>query len=274
MQFRRYLVGNRIGRSLEKCRDLCEAVQTVLLRPEQGGTVCQDFCASTLLPRMCRPGAGFLDVGAHIGSVSAAARHYDPSLKIVAVEAAPDKAADLARRLKGVEILNYAVSDKAGEATFYVNKRLPGYSSLLKPERMTNNIVPIQVRVRRLDDILPKHIEFDLMKIDIEGAELPALRGATETIESKRPSIMFESARHPELPSDRDSLALFDWFSARNYLIFVPNRLAHDGPELCRDAFIESHFYPRRTTNYFAIAAERRTEIRDRARRALGIQVQ
>jgi hypothetical protein len=37
------------------------------------------------------------------------------------------------------------------------------------------------------------------------------------------------------------------------------------------DGFIDSHIYPRRCTNYFAIPSERRIEIRDRARDILGI---
>jgi hypothetical protein len=35
--------------------------------------------------------------------------------------------------------------------------------------------------------------------------------------------------------------------------------------------FIDSHLYPRLTTNYFAIPIERRTETRNKARAILGI---
>ena len=38
------------------------------------------------------------------------------------------------------------------------------------------------------------------------------------------------------------------------------------------EAFLDAHEYPMRTHNYFAVASERRTEIRDKARRILGYE--
>ena len=63
--------------------------------------------------------------------------------------------------------------------------------------------------------------------------------------------------------------SLCDFFEERNYQILVPNRLAHEGVGLSRSDFLESHLYPRRTTNYFAVPAERRLEFRDRAQAIL-----
>jgi hypothetical protein len=51
-----------------------------------------------------------------------------------------------------------------------------------------------------------------------------------------------------------------------DYSVIVPNRLAHDDDGLTTAGFVESHLYPRRTTNYFAVPSERRTEFRDKAR--------
>ena len=56
------------------------------------------------------------------------------------------------------------------------------------------------------------------------------------------------------------------------YLIFVPDRLAHDAPPLTLEAFLDAHFYPFRTQNFFSVHRERRTEIRDKARNILGIR--
>ena len=64
---------------------------------------------------------------------------------------------------------------------------------------------------------------------------------------------------------------LYDFFNSNNYAILIPNRLAHDDPGLSKEAFLEGHLYPRRTTNYFAIPRERRVEIRDRGRNILNI---
>jgi hypothetical protein len=99
------------------------------------------------------------------------------------------------------------------------------------------------------------------------------LRGGERLIVQNRPTIMFESG-----PAADDALgytkeALFRWFVERDYVIVVPNRVAHDDDGLSESGFIESHLYPRRTTNYFAISRARRIEIRDRARDVLDIRV-
>jgi hypothetical protein len=114
-------------------------------------------------------------------------------------------------------------------------------------------------------------VPVDVIKMDIEGAELGALRGAVRLIERCRPTVMFESA-----PGDPNGLgytkeALWQFFNDIGYEIVVPNRVAHDGAGLSQEGFVEGHLYPRRTTNYFAIASERRREVRDRARSLLGI---
>jgi hypothetical protein len=84
---------------------------------------------------------------------------------------------------------------------------------------------------------------------------------------------MFESG-----PFDNEGLrntkeALWEVLFDQNYVVLVPNRVAHNDSGLSKECFIESHLYPRRTTNYFAIPKERRMELRDRARKVLKIPV-
>jgi hypothetical protein len=122
-----------------------------------------------------------------------------------------------------------------------------------------------------LDSILP-HNGVDVMKIDVEGAELRVLRGSDRIVQESRPVIMFESG-----PPADDSLgytkeAMWRFFTDRGYAVLIPNRVAHNDSGLSQEGFLESHLYPRRTTNYFAVPHERRTEIRDRARTVLKIK--
>jgi hypothetical protein len=115
--------------------------------------------------------------------------------------------------------------------------------------------------------------DIDVIKIDVEGAELDVLRGSMKILNESRPTIMFESG--PQLESDLDYTkeGLYEFFFSRGYVVLIPNRVAHNDFGLSKDGFIESHLYPRRTTNYFAIPKERRIEIRDRARSILKIPV-
>ena len=127
--------------------------------------------------------------------------------------------------------------------------------------------------MRRLDNVLTPPADVGLIKLDVEGAELAVLRGASELISRCRPVVLFESG-----PQGGRSLGdaiedIFDWLVRRDFEIVVPNRVAHDGPGLCREGFVESHYYPRRTLNYFAVPAERRTEVRDWAREAIGVVI-
>src|SRR5207244_4306522 len=141
--------------------------------------------------------------------------------------------------------------DYEGESSFFINPEESGYSSL-SPDTGT---LEIRVPVRRLDSIVD---QADVIKIDVEGAELGVLRGS-EYITS-RPVFMFESAPGEILGYTKNDL--WEWFESHGYGIFLPNRLAHTAPPMSLDVFIDSHQYPRRTTNYFALPVDKLEEVR------------
>ncbi len=259
------LLGSGLGHYALSVRDKTDLVMAALGKREAVGTLSNDQLATYLVTRICRTGGVFVDVGAHIGSITAEVRRHCPSARIYAIEAIPEKAEHIGRLFPGVEVRNYAVGDCDGEVAFYVNTRRSGYSSLVKPTD-SGGVREINVQLRKLDDLIP-HQEIDVIKIDVEGAELSVLQGGTGIVGGSRPLIMFESA--PGENSLKEGL--WKYFHNHDYSIFVPNRLAHDGPQLGLESFLEGHFYPRRTTNYFAVPVERRLEIRDRARALLNI---
>ncbi len=207
-----------------------------------------------------------------MGSTISEVSHHDSTIKIIAVEAMPDKILKLRSKFPFIELHECAVSENNdGEISFYVNTEQSGYSSLGKPsESNDSNTIEIKVLIKKLDSLV-KSDDIDVIKIDVEGAELGVLRGSENIISNCRPTIMFESA-----PSPNDSLGytkddMWRFFTNIKYEIFVPNRVAHNGPGLTMEGFSESHIYPRRTTNYFAIPIERRIEIKNLARNILNI---
>lgn len=268
---KRNLIGTAVGGSLLRGRQLLELWRAVRSNPERGGIVCQDVCAWQLLPALCRAGSAFVDVGAHIGSVVAHIRAHHPTLQVIAIEADPEKAMGIAVRFPNVEVHRCAVGDQNGEVSFYVDVDQPGYSSLVPQRKHDQQLREIKVRMWRLDDFLAPSIPVELMKIDVEGAELRVLRGGAKLVDRCRPVVLFESTPAGAGEAEPRIEELFHWFSARSYEIFVPNRVPHEGPPLHRESFLESHVYPFRTLNYFAIPVERRAEIRRRARSAFGI---
>jgi FkbM family methyltransferase len=265
------LLGGPFGRAAMFLRDKYLILKEACLSPESVGTLANDQMATHLITRIGKPSSTFVDVGAHIGSIVAEVLRNHAAARIVAIEAMPDKAERLRRKFPSVEVHGCAVGESSGEAAFFVNSEYSGYSSLGRPANTAGkSITEIRVPVRRLDDLLTS-ADVDAIKIDVEGAELGALRGAAGLLKKCRPAVMFESG-----PQEDDGLgyskeALFEFLAANGYAVLVPNRVAHDDDGLTSSGFIESHRYPRRTTNYFAIPVERRIEIRDRARNIFNI---
>ncbi len=213
-----------------------------------------------------------MDVGAHIGSIISEVAHHCPSAKIVAIEAIPEKADRLKRKFPHVEIHSCAVSDSDGETIFFVNTRKSGFSSLRRPTNSdASEVAQIKVPIKKLDGLIFSN-DVDLIKIDVEVAELGVLRGGERLIKTNRPTIMFESGAPVESGLGYTKELMWQWFMEREYSLLVPNRVAHYDPGLSLECFVESHLYPRRTTNYFAVPNERRTEVRDRARDILKIK--
>lgn len=264
--FKTRFVNTSCGRFALAARNTLELVRTGSRRPEILGALANDLLATRLVTTLCLPKKGFIDVGAHIGSILSAVIHRDPSIKLYAIEPVPAKLRHLRRRFPTVELHECALGEADGESSFFVNTKQSAYSSLLKP-RHNEGVEIISVAVKRLDGLISAN-DIDLIKIDVEGAELGVLRGGDMLINKNRPTIMFESG--PEA-DDGPKVSLWRWLEERDFDVVVPNRVAHDGRGLSSDSFLEAHLYPVRTINYFAIPRERRIEIRDRARSVLSM---
>lgn len=265
-------VGTNIGRIAFTARNAIELLWALYRSPECVGMLVNDHLATFFVIRLCLPNKEFVDVGAHIGSIISEVAHHDPSIKLYSVEPIPAKIDRLRRKFPTVELFGCALGDSEGEIVLFENTKHSGYSSLGRPAN-TADTIEIKVPIRRLDTLVSSN-NIDVIKIDVEGAELGVLRGSDRLIARNRPLIMFESA--PQKDQKDNGLgytkaAMWQWLKERNFDIVVPDRVAHDGPGLSLDGFIEAHFYPRRTTNYFAIPIERRIEIRNRARNVLKI---
>jgi FkbM family methyltransferase len=268
MNIKQLALGGSIGRLLIFGRSKFQLLSAAASSSESIGTLMNDQMAAYLLPRLCAPGKTFVDVGSHIGSVISEVQHNDRSVSIIAIEAIPEKAERLHRKFPRVSIYNYAAGDQDGKVSFFINPKQSGYSSLGKSAD-AEGLQEITVTMRRLDDLILTD-NIDVIKIDVEGAELGVLLGSKKLIQDNRPVIMFESA--PDINElGYTKSAMWRLLNDIGYTVHIPNRVAHNDDGLSVDGFIDSHVYPRRCTNYFAIPSERRIEIRDRARGILGI---
>ncbi|GIW86815.1 MAG: hypothetical protein KatS3mg108_1139 [Isosphaeraceae bacterium] len=268
----RRLVGTWLGRLVIHVRDQAQLVGAVLKRPWVAETLINDSLAGRISARLCREGMTFLDVGAHIGSVIDAVKRSCPRSRVVAFEAIPEKVAHLHKRFPDVDCHACALGELDGEVSFFVNPVASGYSSLGGPHGPDAAAsIEIRVPMRRLDGFgnLGK---VDVIKIDVEGAELGVLRGGEQVIQTHRPVIVFESGPRTLEGLGYTKEAMWTWLTERSYAVLVPNRLANEDSGLSLDGFSEAHRFPRRTTNYFAVPQERLDDVRQRARQILGLK--
>lgn len=133
-----------------------------------------------------RPGDVVIDAGANVGAYTLLfAQWVGPSGRVFAFEPAPETRASLERhlRLNGlvdrVEIVPAAIAAENGEARFAVDGH--GGASHLFPVPESAGV--IEVATTSIDAFCAKRrIQPNLVKIDVEGAELEALRGARTTV--------------------------------------------------------------------------------------------
>jgi FkbM family methyltransferase len=169
----------------------------------------EEYALTGLEPRT------IVDLGANVGMASAWFRGRYPEARIVAVEPDPDTFAKLERNLAGddaVTLVNAAVAGEAGEVELF---QPSGYSisSSLSASRDDQGASSARVRACTLDELWTElGLErVDLLKLDVEGAELEVLEGFTR-IDSVG-AIVGEA--HPKLLEGRvdaffDRLAAFD----------------------------------------------------------------
>jgi len=144
-----------------------------------------------------------LDVGANVGIFAS-----DFSAKfaqVIAFEPIPTTLACLQRNVpENVQIEPVAIADKAGTLQMYPVTTNCGGSFIYNHPKIhfhqfeTEPDTLIEVPVRTIDSYGFPAV--DLIKLDIQGAEYPAIVGATQTIMRCRPVIMLEQKpASPEL---------------------------------------------------------------------------
>jgi FkbM family methyltransferase len=252
------LVGTRPGRVLRRLRWWAGAWQR-FRHPELWDMYLEDRRVSVALAALIGPNSNCVDVGAHIGSTLARMVELAPDGRHFAIEPMSTKAQALRQRFPNIPILNAAVSSAPGSATLY-EARESGYSSLRPP--LNHEVVgQVEVDVVRLDDVLDTERRVDFLKLDVEGAELPALRGAVDTIKRDQPVVLFESGPNGHTASfDYTRTDLFGFFADLGYRIYSIADFVYGRAAMTVDEFEKAGTYPYPGFNYLALPAERQVQ--------------
>jgi FkbM family methyltransferase len=155
-----------------------------------------EYVSSIVWTSLLRPGGTAGDVGANIGAFTlmAAARVGDRGT-VHSFEPHPVNAARLQRNVElngfgHVVIHRVAVSDRGGEAVLHVPAGELAWGSLSRHEAGGDALA---VQLCPLDSVFAEAgVRVDALKVDVEGHELEAFRGAARTIEEQAPVVMFE----------------------------------------------------------------------------------
>ncbi len=139
-----------------------------------------------------KEGMVFADVGANIGSHAInAARLVGGAGSVFAFEADPDTYRLLARNiqsngLRNIDLRQTCISDHVGTLSFYKHKDSAKSSIVDRGEK-----VSVTLPSDTLDNLIPADTKIDVLKVDVEGAELSVLRGAREVFtDQRRPSVV------------------------------------------------------------------------------------
>lgn len=154
-----------------------------------------------LLDRFVRPGATVIDVGANIGyNTIHAARLAGPVGRVFAVEPTPDNLDVLhgnlrAARIANVIVVPVAAGRAAGTRTLFVRGARSAVNSLFAESCYAAVTEVLRVAVMPLDELVDGTAQ--VVKIDVEGAELDVLEGMPRLLHARPGALVVEW--HPVL---------------------------------------------------------------------------
>ena len=167
----------------------------------------RDLLISLARANNCRT---FWDVGANYGLFTFGLRAGGADLRIEAFEPDPDYVALLQRTLgvggsERVQVHPIALSDSQGTVTFKRDLLSGSTGFLLVSGQPSDRVMDptgdwhtIEVGASTIDAESARLGMPDLIKVDVEGAELAVLRGGKGTIEAHRPIILLECTQRQE----------------------------------------------------------------------------
>lgn len=199
------------------------------------------------------------DVGANAGYYALHfARQSGTDCRIHAFEPVPSTLQRLARnieinQLQGRIITHeFGFARKAGNETIYLPSFSGNSAASLRDLHPEESSEKVEVRLRTLDDfcaeLQPQRI--DLIKVDVEGAELPMLQGGLQALRAHRPVIFMELLRKWAKPFGYHPNDVIALLAAEGYQCWTV-----EGGKLVPFASMDEHTVQ---TNFFFARSEAR----------------
>ncbi|HEB86826.1 MAG TPA: FkbM family methyltransferase [Gammaproteobacteria bacterium] len=163
---------------------------------------------------LLKPGMTFIDIGSNKGDFSLlAAKIVGDTGAVLAFEPEPDNCCWIRRSMnlnsyKNVALYDIALGDINEPTRLYLGEK-SGWHSLM-PSNTSSSQGAIDIQMRTLDAVLGDigRTHVDMIKIDVEGAELRVLDGARITLSNNEEIVLLIDI-HPHLGIDLDEVCNF-----------------------------------------------------------------
>lgn len=205
------------------------------------------FLAQKRLVNMSNP--TIFDIGSFDGRTAKAYAKYFSDATIHSFEPFPESFKRLqTNKLRQNHILNNcAVSDKNGEATFYVNaykatnSLLPSsaYGEKINPSQHTESTIVVpQITLDHYCTVNNVN-NIDILKLDVQGAEMKVLEGAKNLLSNQKIQVIFSEVEFRQIYENQalyEELATFLNQYQFSFFSFYNLSYARDGQMLYGDA--------------------------------------
>lgn len=180
-----------------------------------------------VMRHLVRPGDFVVDVGAHVGIYTKMLSQLVGDTGLVAAfEPLPSTYAILVNNvarlgLANVRALNFAVSDRCGtesmEVARYTQNADGSYFARIVSGTHPSGVSVVHVATTTLDLAFKDEARpVRFVKIDVEGHELPCIRGAASTLTEFKPALLVEVLTNPD-SEDSPAQTLFDLLRTHHY---------------------------------------------------------
>jgi FkbM family methyltransferase len=155
-----------------------------------------DIYTKKIMRRILGKSSNCIDIGCHKGEILDEILQYAPAGKHFAFEPLPHLYKLLQDKYAGRDITLYPIAlfDSKGVTSFKYVVNAPAYSGIKEREYdfPDPDISDLTVPTDLLDNLVPENVQIDFIKIDVEGAEFPVLKGGVKTISRCKPVVIFE----------------------------------------------------------------------------------
>ncbi len=197
----------------------------------------RDELAITAILASALPGSGtYVDVGTNRGQLLREAVRISPAGRHIAFEPIPALAGEIRDEFPTVDCRQMAIGARGEVTQFCHFTLLDGWSGLRRNTMISDEQGRpeyIDVEVSTLDAELGE-LAPNLIKIDVEGAELAVLEGAREVLSRTRPLVIFEHVPEAAAMYGDAPAAPGELLSGLGYRIFA---VTGEGP-FTREAFL------------------------------------